>query len=207
LPCSVLRGAPRAVRSATMTDPRNYESAETLKNGLAIKVRALRQDDRDRMARAVRNLDPKSIYLRLFTARRELTEAGLNRLMRFDPASEILLVAVIGAPDETIIGAGRYMVVRLGVAEIAFTVAKDHPRQGIASRLLWHLATVARDQGIGMFEAETLSENKAMRAVFEKTGWPLRSTREGNVVHTTLTLPPQDSRRNRTITANEPEAR
>jgi len=174
-----------------MTDPRNYAAAETLKNGLAIKIRALRQDDRDRMARAVRNLDPESIYLRLFTARRELTEAGLNRIMRFDPASEILLVAVIGAPDEAIIGAARYVVVRSGVAEIAFTVAKEHHGQGIASRLLRHLATVAREQGIGMFEAETLSENKAMRAVFAKPGWPLRTKREGDVVHTTLTLLPQ----------------
>ena len=174
-----------------MTDPRIYAATETLKNGLAINIRALRQHDRDRMARAVRNLDPESIYLRLFTARRELTEAGLNRIMRFDPANEIVLVAAIGVPDETIIGAGRYVIIRPGVAEIAFTVAEEHHGQGIASRLLRHLATVARDQGIGVLEAETLANNKAMRAVFEKTGWPARTRREGDVVHTTLTLPPR----------------
>ena len=66
--------------------------------------------------------------------------------------------------------------------------------RGESSRKLFRSRDAEREQG----EA---------RAVFEKTGWPLRSTREGNVVHTTLTLPPQDSRRNRTITANEPEAR
>jgi len=173
-----------------MTDPRNYAAAETLKNGLAIRIRALRHDDRDRMARAVRKLDPESIYLRLFTARRELTEAGLDRIMRFDPSSEILLVAVIGAPDEEIIGAARYVVVRPGAAEIAFTVANEHQGQGLASRLLRHLAAVAREQGIGTFEAETLRENRAMRAVFERAGWPVRTEREGDVVHTTLILAP-----------------
>ena len=59
-----------------MTDPRDFTSAETLKNGLAVTIRHLRADDRDRIAKAVRQLDRESIYTRLFSYRNELTERG-----------------------------------------------------------------------------------------------------------------------------------
>jgi RimJ/RimL family protein N-acetyltransferase len=172
-----------------MADPREYAASETLKNGLAVTIRALRPDDRERIARAIRELDPQSIYLRLFS-QRKLTEAALDRVMRFDPASEIALLATIGGgEDETVIGGGRYVASKPGVAEIAFTVEEDYHGQGIASRLLRHLARLARDQGIDTFEADVLAENKAMRAVFEKIGWPIRTRREDGTVHLTMALP------------------
>ena len=166
-----------------------YIAHETLKNGIAVTIRAARPDDRRDVATAVRALSPESIYLRLFSNRRELTEPGLDRIMRSDGANELLLLAVIESPeDHTIVGAGRYVRVRPDAAEIAFIVADDHHGQGIASLILRHLAIVARGQGIATFEADTLSENTAMRAVFSKTGWPMQSKREGEIVHTTLTI-------------------
>ena len=72
-----------------MVDVRDYTAAETLRNGLVVTIRALRRDDRERMATAIRHLDRQSIYLRLFSYRTELTEAGLDRVMRFDPDREV----------------------------------------------------------------------------------------------------------------------
>ncbi|HTP98715.1 MAG TPA: GNAT family N-acetyltransferase, partial [Casimicrobiaceae bacterium] len=79
-----------------MTDPRDYAAVETLKGGLTVTIRALRPDDRERMAQAVRGLDRESIYFRLFSYRKELTQAALDRIMRFDPDSEVVLVATTG---------------------------------------------------------------------------------------------------------------
>jgi GNAT superfamily N-acetyltransferase len=171
-----------------MPDPRGYVATETLKNGRAVTVRALRPDDRERIANAIRGLDPQSIYLRLFS-HRKLTETALDRVMKFDPATEVVLLTTIGGgADETVIGGGRYVVSKPRVAEVAFTVEEDYHGQGIASRLLRHLARVARDQGIDTLEADVLAENKPMLAVFARTGWPMQTRREGGTGHVTLTL-------------------
>jgi RimJ/RimL family protein N-acetyltransferase len=173
-----------------MVDAREYVAAETLKNGVAVTVRALRPADRERVAKAVRNLDRESIYFRLFSYRSELTEAGLDRIMKFDPEREIALLVTIGAGDEEIvIGSGRYVTSGAGTAEVAFIVEEDYHGQGIASRVLRHLAIVARDHGIATFEADVLAANKAMHAVFARTGWPMQSRREGGATHITLALP------------------
>ena len=47
------------------------------------------------MARAVRQLDAETIYTRLFSHRKELTEAGLDRIMHVDD-NEVVLVATTG---------------------------------------------------------------------------------------------------------------
>jgi GNAT superfamily N-acetyltransferase len=173
-----------------MTSPRDYVAAEALKSGLAVTVRALRPDDRDRVAEAVRNLDRESIYLRLFSYRKELTDAGLDRIMALDPAREVVLLVTIGAgADEAVIGSGRYVVSQPRTAEVAFVVEEDYHGQGIASHLLRHLAIVARDHGIATFEADVLAGNKAMLAVFARSGWPVQSKREGGAVHVSLALP------------------
>ena len=80
-----------------MRDLRDYAVAETTKGGLHVTIRALRDEDREKVAAAVRGLDHASIYLRLFSHRRELTDAALDRIMRFDPASEVVLLATVGA--------------------------------------------------------------------------------------------------------------
>jgi GNAT superfamily N-acetyltransferase len=176
-----------------MNDPREFVSSETLRNGLAVTIRALRADDRERMARAIRGLDRESIYTRLMSYRNELTEAGLDRVMRFDPENEVaLVVSTSVAGDETIIGAGRYVVLAPGaaerVAEVAFMVEEDYHGLGIAGRLLRHLAAIAREDGIAAFEAEVLSGNKSMLGVFARSGLPMRKRLEGGVVHVTLSL-------------------
>ncbi len=184
---------PRPSPARTMSDPRDFAATETLRNGVAVTIRALRPDDRERMATAVRNLDRESIYTRLFTYRTELTEAGLDRIMRFDPDAEVALVVTTGAgADEAIVGAGRYVVSRghgAGrAAEVAFMVEEDFHGLGIAGRVLRHLAAIARDQGIATFEAEVLPGNKAMQAVFARSGLPMRTRREDGVVQVTLAL-------------------
>ena len=72
------------------------------------------------------------------------------------------------------IGSGRYVVGSPGRAEVAFVVEEDYHGQGIASLLVRHLASVAAAQGIRTFEADVLGENKAMLAVFARTGWPMQ---------------------------------
>ncbi len=168
----------------------------TLRNGVEATIRLLRPDDRGRMAAAVRGLGAETIYTRLFSHRTELTEAGLDRIMRFDPDREAVLVVTIDTGGgEAIIGAGRYVLASTRPAavsaEIAFTVEEDYHGQGVAGRLLQTLAAVARERGIGRFEADVLSGNPSMLRVFERSGLPMRRRAEGGVVHVELDLAPE----------------
>jgi GNAT superfamily N-acetyltransferase len=176
-----------------MTAAGDFVRSETLRNGLAVTIRPLRSDDRQRIAEAIQRLGPESIYTRLFTYRTELTQAGLDRIMSVDPAHAAALVVTAGEGDsETVIGTGRYIESAPGhterTAEIAFVVEEDYQGLGIAGRLLHHLADVARTRGIVAFEADVLAENKSMLAVFARSGLPMRKERDGGTVHVTLSL-------------------
>ena len=133
-----------------MADPRNFTCAETLRNGLVVTVRHLRADDRERIAKAIRQLDRESVYTRLFSYRNELTEAGLDRIMRVEPGREVaLVVTTCVGEDEIVIATGRYVASSTGnddrTAEVAFVVEEDYQGIGIASRLLQHFAQIARE--------------------------------------------------------------
>ncbi len=103
------------------------------------------------------------------------------------------MVVTLGAgSDETVIGAGRYIVSGSvqgeRSAEVAFMVEEDYHGLGIAGRVLNHLAGIARAKGIASFEADVLGGNKSMLRVFERSGLPMRKRLEGGTVHVTLSL-------------------
>jgi len=178
-----------------MSESLQFICTETLRNGLTVTIRALRPDDRTRVAAAVQGLDRDSIYTRLFSYRKELTEAGLNRIMAVDPAHEVALLVTRGVGQEEIaIASGRYIAAdpREGetTAEVAFIVEEDYQRLGIASRLLKHLANIARERGVAALEADVLAENASMLAVFARSGLPMQQRREGGVIHVTMSLTP-----------------
>ena len=82
----------------------------------------------------------------------------------------------------------RYIIVRPGMAEIAFMVVDEFQGRGIASTMLRHLAELARAAGLTAFIAEVMPDNSAMLRVLERSGLPLRRERDGDVVHVTLEL-------------------
>lgn len=174
-------------------DIRNYRAEERLKNGQQVTVRAIREDDKERIRRAFHNLEKESVYTRLFSHKTELTEGDLKRITEIDFEKEVGLVVTreIEA-GEVIIGSGRYFVFAgpdgERHAEVAFMVEEDYQGQGLARTIMRHLAAIARSRGIGYFDAEVLPENKAMLIAFARSGLPMTQHYSGDVVHVTLTL-------------------
>lgn len=153
-----------------------------------ITIRAVRPDDKERIVKAFRALDRRSVYLRFFSYRRDLSEQELRRVTECDGVREAVLVATVGGGDEeTIVGLGGYVRSR-AAADIAFAVEEDFQRRGVASRLLQQLADIARANGITRFEADVLTENTPMLAVFRRSGLPMRAGQAEGVVHATLSL-------------------
>jgi RimJ/RimL family protein N-acetyltransferase len=176
-----------------MVDAANYNHVETLKNGIKVRIRSIRPDDKKRLVEAFKNLDPESIYARFFYHKKKLTEEELKSATELDFENAVALVVATGEGEqETIIGAGRYVVIdgtgKLRSAEVAFTIEEDYHRQGMARILLQHLSSIAREKGLSCFVAEVLPENSGMLTVFSRSGLPMKTEHGGDAVHVTLSL-------------------
>jgi len=179
----------RAAGMSERLDPPVADVVKTRSAAEAVTIRAIRPDDGVRIVRAFQALEPRSIYLRFFSPKRELSAEEVRRVSEPDPAREAALVATVATGDreEIIVGLGEY-VGGGGSAHIAFVVEEDYQGRGIASRLLERLARLAREKGISRFEADVLAGNTPMLKVLRRSGLPMTESEQDGVVHVTLTL-------------------
>jgi len=174
-------------------DGLDFRQPITLRDGRAALIRVMRPDDKERLKKAFAKLDPQSVYTRFFSMRRELPERAFERIAEIDFVKLAGLVVTVGTgADETVIAGASYVgrteADGAKVAEVAFTVEEDFQGQGLASRLLAALVTLARRHGLVRLEAEVLAGNAPMLVVFERSGLPLRRRRESGVIHLDLHL-------------------
>lgn len=174
-------------------DARNYHAEETLKNGLQVTIRSIRPDDREALHAAFKELDERTVYLRFFGSKPDVSHQELTAATDVDFVNTVALVTCLkGASGEKIIGAGRYIAFGdadpADRAEVAFTVEEDYHGLGIAGRLLRHLAGIAKEKGVAEFHAEVLPDNKGMLAVFSRSGFPMKQEYAEGVAHVTLLL-------------------
>jgi RimJ/RimL family protein N-acetyltransferase len=174
-------------------DLKNYRAEERLKDGQAVTIRAIRADDKGKIARAFQNLERESIYTRFFAHKTALTDNDLKKITEIDFEQEVALVVTREIDsEEIIIGSGRYFAFEATDgrrhAEVAFTVEEDYHGLGMAGTILRHLTAIARSRGIVCFDAEVLPENKAMLAAFARSGLPMNQHYTGDVVQVILTL-------------------
>jgi ribosomal protein S18 acetylase RimI-like enzyme len=170
-----------------MIDVANYSATETLRDGRTVEIRAQRSDDREGMQVAIARSSAGSLYRRFLAVRREFSQKETDYFLDIDFVKHVALVAVANDGGQpTIVGGGRYVVVRPDQAEVAFAIVDAYQGLGIGSALMRHLATLGREAGLREFTAEVLSENVPMLNVFERSGLTMNTRREGPVVHVTL---------------------
>ena len=180
-----------------ITETAMYDKVESLKNGLQVRVRAIRSSDKPLIVKAFSELEPESIYTRFFQRKSGLTEKELQKATELDFENDVGLVVTIGEEGtETIIGGGRYVVYDTPdgtrCAEVALTVEEDYHGQGMATILIQHLTAIARQKGVAQFTAEVLARNPSMLKVFRRSGLPVRQENEQEVVHVTMSLVGED---------------
>ena len=172
-----------------MSDAANFSILERLRDGRQIEIRALRPGDRNALLVAAGRTSDESLYRRFFGVRRDFSDAEVESFVKVDFIDQVALVAVEREGEREIILAGaRYIVVRRGAAELAFTVVDEFQGQGVASAMLRHLTSLARAAGLREFLADVLPDNTAMLRVLEHSGLRLHSKHESGVIHLTLQL-------------------
>src|SRR5205809_143449 len=107
-------------------EPVSFSVIETLRDGRQVEIRALKPADRDALKAAIERLGSASLYGRFFSPKRHFTEKEVDHFVNVDFVQHVALVA---ASDGVIIGGGRYIVVRPGVAELAFAIVDDYQGQ------------------------------------------------------------------------------
>jgi len=170
-------------------DAAAYSAVDTLRDGRRAEIRAFQPGDQDDLLAAVGRTSAVSLYRRFFTVKRGFSEREQQFFLNVDFKDHVALMAWIDeAGRQVIVGGGRYVVVRPGVAEVAFIVIDQYQGQGIGGAIMRHLAIIARATGLRTLIAEVLPENAPMLKLFEKCGLAVTTRRDPEVVHVTLAL-------------------
>ena len=174
---------------AAVNDPVHFSAPLQLRDGRQIEIRAQRPEDSDEFELAVSRMSDESLYRRFFSVKRRFSKDEAAKFLDIDFVNHVALVAVaIEAGDPNIVGAGRYIVAKPGQAEVAFAIVDKYQGQGIGGALMRHLATLARAAGLKELTAEVLAGNASMLNVFRKSGLPMQTRSEREVVHVSMSL-------------------
>jgi RimJ/RimL family protein N-acetyltransferase len=182
---------PTKLREPPVVGAATYAAVETLRDGLRVEIRALQQRDRAGFLAAVAHTSCESLYSRFFYVKRGFTERETDYFLNVDFIDHVALVAVVEeAGRSVIVGGARYIVQRPGTAEVAFTVVDQYQGLGIGTALMRHLSVIAHTARLRELIAEVLPWNEAMLKVLARSGFPLETKRESDVIHVALTLNP-----------------
>jgi GNAT superfamily N-acetyltransferase len=165
-------------------NPASYRVEETVRDGGAIVIRAIRPDDQQRLREHARGLSPDSVYRRFMVYKRELSDEELRRFTELDFDQHVGIAAILSQDGrEHIIGVGRYLRSSKERGEAAFSVVDTHQGRGIGTLLLVHLSRIARRKGITEFEADVLGDNVHMLDLVTASGFKVQATHESGIVH------------------------
>jgi acyl-CoA synthetase (NDP forming)/GNAT superfamily N-acetyltransferase len=159
-----------------------------LADGTTVEIRRATPDDFDAVKAMHAAMSPDNAYMRFFNISRVAAEVEARRICRYPAPGDVALLALAGGE---VAGCASYTVLaaQSGTAEVAFAVADHMHHLGIATLLLEHLVSWARQQQITAFTAQTLIENRAMLNVFADAGLPVDRHYADGVYELTFPLP------------------
>lgn len=150
-----------------------------------LEIRPISPADRAALQAGFDRLSRESRYRRFLAARRGLSKAELRYLTEVDHHDHEALVAFDRRTGEGV-GVARYVrsAEHPESAELAVAVVDDWQGRGVGSRLAGELAERAQQEGITVFTAVMLAENRLMLELARSLG-EVRSMHRG---HGTLEL-------------------
>ncbi|MFT4043871.1 MAG: GNAT family N-acetyltransferase [Gordonia sp. (in: high G+C Gram-positive bacteria)] len=174
--------------------PRHWIADVLASDGGVVHLRPIVPDDADRVVRFHSGLSERTRYMRYFGPTPTLPPREVARMTTVDHRQRVAIVAVLGAE---IIAIGIYEGLaadgKPDSAEVAFVVADEHQGRGLGPILLEHLAGAAAENEFARFEAEVLSENPNMVAVFRDAGYQISRSFDGSTVHVEFLIDPTEA--------------
>jgi GNAT superfamily N-acetyltransferase len=120
----------------------------------------------------------------------DLSRKEIDHLTSVDYVDRLALVVEDAG---RLVAVGRYdRLPGTAEAEVAFVVADAYQHVGLGTLLLEHLAGAARRNGISVFQATVLAENREMLDVFRASGLLLDTTNDFGVISVRMSIEPGD---------------
>ncbi|MCV0439396.1 MAG: bifunctional acetate--CoA ligase family protein/GNAT family N-acetyltransferase [Hydrogenophaga sp.] len=147
--------------------------------GETLRVRPIRPDDGERLARFYENCSPEDLRLRFFFTRREVPTSELARYCQIDYEREMAFVALSG---DTLCGEARAVCdPDNDTAEFAVQVAGDWQGRGLGWSLLGTLIGHLRARGTRELVGSCLETNHGMVGLARQMGFHLYGNADGTL--------------------------
>jgi ribosomal protein S18 acetylase RimI-like enzyme len=180
-------------------------SAELL-DGTSVAYHAIAPDNASALQRFHHRLSERSIYLRFFAAKPELSDREAGYFANVDGINRFALVALDPERPQEIIGVVSFD--REGTSERAEYAAEVEDRwqgRGLGLALTRHLIEAALKRGIRTFSAIVLPENARMLHLLRGLGLPERLRYEDGTDYVEIDLSPPQNTSDRTAGASGPQ--
>lgn len=158
-------------------------SSILLDNGTQVSFRSIRPTDEPNMRDLLYNLSQETIYYRFMSNQQRFSHQQIKDFVFIDHRRDVAIVGTVPeAHGDAIIAVGRYYLnERTNKAEVAFVVRDGWQNQGLGKFLFRHLINIAKRNGIAGFTAEVLRDNRRMQAIFNHSGYKVKSRHEEGV--------------------------
>jgi acyl-CoA hydrolase/GNAT superfamily N-acetyltransferase len=154
-----------------------------LDNGTQVNFRPVHPTDEPMMRELLYDLSKETLYYRFMSHNQRFGQKQIQNFVYVDHRKDVAIVGTVPeAHGDDIVAVGRYYLdERSNRAEVAFVVRDEWQNKGLGRFLFSHLITIAKASGIGGFTAEVLRDNKRMQAIFNHSGYNVRSQVEEGV--------------------------
>jgi GNAT superfamily N-acetyltransferase len=167
--------------------PTGLSDSVTLRDGSAVHLRPLRGDDESALRAFLDGVSPESLRQR-FCGATDLSRAATS-LVHGCGADDAALIVQAASSAEIVAHAASFRIDAIR-AEVAFLVTDTWQGRGLGSLLLSRLAQDAESTGVTTLVADTLPRNRAMIAVFERSGYPVEIHWDAHGVEVEIDLTP-----------------
>ena len=165
-----------------------------LRDGSTAQLRIARPNDLPQIVAFFEGLSAESRRRRFASSALPPTELIAGFCDNSDPRSTLTLIATRNVAGESrIIATASYLPKDAERAEVAFAVDDAFQGQGLGTLLLERLALLAVRHGVRRFWAVTHADNRAMREVFQESGFLAEEQADGPDVEVDLSVVPTEA--------------
>ena len=167
--------------------PARLAEPVVLRDGSAVQLRPLLGDDEAAVRAFLEGVSPESVRRR-FCGATDLARAATSLVGGYGADDAALVVAAASSGE--IVAHGASFRIDARRAEVAFLVTDDWQGRGLGSLLLSRLADAAEQQGVTTLVADVLPHNRAMIAVFQRSGYPVEVRVDAHGVEVEIDIAP-----------------
>ena len=153
------------------------EEVVALRNGVSVRLRAIRPDDEPRLMALCHRLSERTLYERFFSIRRLRAEEA-HAFANVDYLQRMALVAEVDTEHEPeLIGVARYGRSEEGAtADLGLVVEDGWQGLGLGAILLQEILRAGEERGITQFSGDVLAENRRALTMLARHTAILRRT-------------------------------